>query len=68
MSRTAVRQLVWLGAAGTGVFIALMVALAWASSVTGGGAAAGRAIDFETKTITIFLEDEPPQLDSTRVS
>jgi len=68
MSRTAVRQLVWLGAAGTGVFIALMVALAWASSVTGGGAAAGRAFDLETKTITTFLEQEPPQLNSTRVT
>ena len=45
MSRAAVRQLVWLGVAGTGGFIALMVALAWASSVTGGGAAAGRAFD-----------------------
>jgi len=68
MSRTAVRQLLWLGAAATGVFIALMVALAWASSVTGGGAAAGRAFDLETKTITIFLDDEPPQLDSRRTS
>jgi oligopeptide transport system substrate-binding protein len=68
MSRTAVRQLALLGAAGTGVFIALMVALAWASSVTGGGAAAGRAFDFETKSITIFLDEEPPQLDSRRTS
>ena len=68
MSRTAVRQLLWLGAAGTGVFIALMVALAWASSLTGGGASGGAGIDFETKTITIVIEDEPPQLDSTRVT
>jgi oligopeptide transport system substrate-binding protein len=66
MSRHAVRQVLWLGAIGTVGFIALMAALAWASSATGGGAAAGRAFDFETKTITTFLEQEPPQLDSTR--
>ena len=66
MSRTAVRQLIWLGAIGTAGFIALMVALAWASSVTSGGSSAGRAFDFETKTITTFLDQEPPQLDSTR--
>jgi oligopeptide transport system substrate-binding protein len=66
MSRTAVRQLLWLGAAGTAGFVALMAALAWASSITGGRSVAGRAIDFETKTITTFLEQEPPQLDSTR--
>ena len=68
MSRTAVRQLIWLGIAGTGIFVALMVALAWAASLTGGGVGGGSGIDFETKTITIAIEDEPPQLDSTRVT
>ena len=68
MSRAAVRQLLWLGAIATAGFIALMVALAWASSATGGGGAAGKAFDVETKTITTFLGDEPPQLDSTRTS
>jgi oligopeptide transport system substrate-binding protein len=66
MSRAAVRQLVWLGVAGIAGFIALMVALAWASSLTGGGSSALSAIDFETKTITLVLGGEPPQLDSTR--
>jgi oligopeptide transport system substrate-binding protein len=68
MSRAAVRQILWLGAAGTAAFAGLMVALAWASTLTGGGAAAGRAFDLEAKTITHFLDDEPPQLDSTRTS
>ena len=68
MSRAAVRQLLWLGAIATAGFIVLMVALAWASSATGGGGAAGKAFDVETKTITTFLGDEPPQLDSTRTS
>ena len=65
MSRLAVRQLLWLGALSLVGFVALMGALAWASSITGGSAAAGRAIDFDAKTITLALEDEPPQLDST---
>ena len=68
MSRLAVRQLLWLGALSLVGFVALMGALAWASSMTGGGAAAGRAIDFDTKTITLALAQEPPQLDSTRAS
>src|SRR5688572_14063596 len=68
MSRAAIRQLAWLGVIGTVGFVGLMVALAWASSVTGGGSAAGRAFDLEAKTITTFLEQEPPQLDSTRVT
>ena len=68
MSRLAVRQVLWLGALGTVGFIALMVALAWASSVTGGASVAGRAIDFDTKTITLALAQEPPQLDSTRAT
>src|SRR5687767_7801415 len=68
MSRAAMRQLAWLGVIGTVGFVGLMVALAWASSVTGGGSGARRAIDFETKTITTVLADEPPQLDSTRAT
>ena len=68
MSRLAVWQLLWLGAIFVGVFIALMGALAWASSITGGSTIAGRAIDLDTKTITLALGDEPPQLDSTRAT
>jgi oligopeptide transport system substrate-binding protein len=68
MSRLAVRQLLWLGAMAVAGFVALMGALAWASSLTGGGSAVGRAIDVETRTITTALADEPPQLDSTRAT
>ena len=54
LSRVAVRQLLWLGVAGTAAFVALMATLAWASSMTGGGQppAGGR---LETKTITACL-------------
>ena len=66
MSRAAIRQVTWLGAVGAAGFIALMAALAWASSLTGGGATAAKAYDFETQTITTSIRQEPPQLDSTR--
>jgi oligopeptide transport system substrate-binding protein len=68
MSRLAVRQLLWLGTISVAAFIALMGALAWLSSMTGSGAIAGRAVDFDTKTITLALSGEPPQLDSTRAT
>jgi hypothetical protein len=68
MSRAAIRQLILLGAVAVVGFIALMGALAWASSLTGGGAAARGAYDVEARTITLALAQEPPQLDSTRAS
>ena len=68
VSRPAVRQLLLLGAVCAAGFVGLMTLLAWVSSITGGGAAAQRAIDFETRTITLALEQEPPQLDSTRAT
>jgi len=68
LSRVAIRQLLWLGVGGTAAFVGLMAALSWASGLTGGSSAAGRAIDFETKTITRYLTQEPPQLDSTRAT
>ena len=68
ISRTAVRQILWLGAVGTAGFIALMVVLAWASSVTGGSSITRGAVDVQTRTITAYLSQEPPQLDSTRAT
>jgi oligopeptide transport system substrate-binding protein len=66
MSRAAVRQLIWLGGIGTAGFIGLSAALAWMSSLTGGGATATTAFDFETQSITTSIRQEPPQLDTTR--
>lgn len=68
VSRAAVRQLLLLSAVCAAGFVGLMTLLAWVSSITGGGAAAQRAIDIETRTITLALEQEPPQLDSTRAT
>lgn len=66
MSRAAVQQMLWLGAVATTAFVALMAALSWASSLTGGGATAAKAYDLETQSITTSIRQEPPQLDSTR--
>jgi oligopeptide transport system substrate-binding protein len=43
-----------------------MLGLSFASGLTGGGTANVGAFDFETRTITRALAQEPPQLDSTR--
>lgn len=66
LSRTAVRQMVLLGAGGAGVFVLLMFALDFLSGSTGGGSGAVGAYDIESRTITRVLAQEPPQLDSTR--
>lgn len=66
LSRAGLQQMLWLGIAGTVAFVLLMLGLSFASGLTGGGAAAVGAFDFETRTITRALAQEPPQLDSTR--
>jgi oligopeptide transport system substrate-binding protein len=68
LSRVAVRQIAWLGAAATLGFIALMAALAWGSSLTSSGIATFGAIDFDANAISISIRQEPPQLDHTRMS
>ena len=68
LSRAAVKQIAWLGVAAIAGFVVLMVVLTWALRVTGAGVDSVGAIDAETGTVTLFLEEEPPQLDSTRVT
>ena len=68
LSRAAIRQMLWLGIGGTAAFVLLLVGLGVASGLTGGGAAAGRAYDIESGTVTRYLTSEPPQMDSTRAT
>jgi oligopeptide transport system substrate-binding protein len=68
LSRTALRQIWVLLAASTAGFAGLMLALSWAASLTGAGAATVGAIDVAANTISITLAQEPPQLDSTRAT
>lgn len=66
MSRAAARQLLWLAAGSVLGLSALVAVLGWAATLTGGGAAASPALDFESRTVTTSLRNEPPNLDSTR--
>ena len=66
LSRAGLQQMLWLGIGGTAAFVLLMLGLSFASGLTGGGTATVGAFDFETRTITRALAQEPPQLDSTR--
>jgi len=68
LSRAAVKQLFVLGVIGIAGFALLLTVLGWAASVTGGGAAAGRAIDVASRTVTTSIRNEPPNLDSTRAT
>ena len=60
-------QLFLLALLGVGAFVLLMMMLAWWYESTGGGSA-GDAVDPATRTITLALSTEPPQLDSTRAT
>ena len=66
LGRTAVNQILWLAVLATVGFILLMGLLSWASELTGSGPGAVSGIDADTGTVTLRLEQEPPQLDSTR--
>lgn len=43
----------------------LMLGLSWASSLTGSASGGNNAVDAATSTITVFLREEPPQLNSS---
>ena len=66
MSRAATRQLAWIGGGAVVGLVALFAALGWAATLTGGGAAQSRGLDFESRTVTLSLRNELPNLDSTR--
>jgi oligopeptide transport system substrate-binding protein len=66
MSRAATRQLLWLACVAVVGLAALLAALGWAATLTGGGAAAMHGLDFESRTVTTSVRNEPPNLDTTR--
>ncbi len=67
-TRTAARQLLLLAALGVAAFIALAMLLGWLSRVTSGSEGLSDAVDPLTKTITLAIGAEPPQLDSSRAT
>jgi oligopeptide transport system substrate-binding protein len=68
VSRTAIKQVLWLSVLATVGFILLMGLLSWASDLTGSGPGTLSGIDADTGTVTLVLAQEPPQLDSTRAT
>ena len=59
------RQLLIFGACALGAITLLMLALSWASSLTGSASGGNNAVDAASKTLTVFLREEPPQLNSS---
>ncbi len=47
-------------------FVVLLLLLGWASRVTGGGMVVGKGIDVDAGTITMVLNSDAPELNSTR--
>ena len=62
---SAGRQLLLFGIIALGGTALLMLALSWATGLTGSAGGAAEGIDPATGTITLVLSEEPPQLNST---
>lgn len=63
---SAGRQLLLFGGLCIAGIIALMMLLSWASSFTATGSVSTDAVDATSKTLTLFLREEPPQLNSSK--
>jgi oligopeptide transport system substrate-binding protein len=67
-TRSAGRQLFVLGAIAIAAVAALLLVLSWASSLTASSSVSTQAVDAENNSLTLFLREEPPQLDSSRAT
>ena len=68
LNRAALWQLVMLIMASVGVVIAVMFALNWAAQATGTATAATDAVNYDARSISILIENEPPQLDAMKAT
>jgi oligopeptide transport system substrate-binding protein len=66
--RAAGKQLLVYAALTVLGFAAIMIGLDAMASLVGSDTGSTKAVDPATKTITLLLKDEPPQLDSTRAT
>ena len=64
-TQAAGRQLLIFAALAIGGVAILMLSLSWASSLTGAASGSNDAVDPATGTLTVFLREEPPQLNSS---
>ncbi len=62
------RQLLIFAALAISGITLLMLGLSWASSRTGAASGSNNAVDPVTNTLTVFLREEPPQLDSSKAT
>ncbi|MGE0622364.1 MAG: peptide ABC transporter substrate-binding protein [Pseudomonadales bacterium] len=62
------RQLLIFAALAIGGIALLMLGLSWASSRTGAASGGNSAVNPVTNTLTAFLREEPPQLDSSKAT
>ncbi|NBC23599.1 MAG: hypothetical protein GVY21_09010 [Gammaproteobacteria bacterium] len=67
-TRSAGKQLALFALASVAGVTLLMVGLSWASGLTSTGGGAGEAVDPATGTVTLVLNEEPPQLNSTKAT
>ena len=66
LNRAALVQLLLLILGSLAVIIVVMYALNWAAQATGSQSAATNAINYEARSISILIEQEPPQLDAMK--
>ncbi|MAT84032.1 MAG: hypothetical protein CMD39_07050, partial [Gammaproteobacteria bacterium] len=67
-TRSAGRQLAIFALSSIAGIALLMLGLSWASDLTSTGSGAGEAVDAATGTVTLVLNEEPPQLNSTKAT
>ncbi|MEM7216773.1 MAG: peptide ABC transporter substrate-binding protein [Pseudomonadota bacterium] len=68
LNRAALLQLGLLIAASVAALFLLMVLLNWAASATGSDASAAKAVDLEARSISVIVQNEPPQLNSMKAT
>ena len=68
LNRAALWQLIALIMASLGVIVLVMYALNWAAQATGSQSAATDAVNFEARSISVLVDQEPPQLDAMKAT
>lgn len=65
-SKAAGRSLLVLAALAVAGFVVLLLVLGWLSRITGSGAISATGLDVEAGTVTMVLNSDAPELNSTR--
>lgn len=68
LNQAALVQLLLLIFGSLAVIVIVMYALNWAAQATGSQSAATDAVDLEARSISILIEQEPPQLDAMKAT